>query len=366
MSVMDFIKPELVILIPVMYFIGIAIKKSPVKDYLIPFILGSIGILIATVYVLATTEIESWQNVMMAIFISITQGIMTAGTSVFANQLFKQAQTGISATNFINQFNDPAADPLMLVDLVKSGNRVRSGQIQRKNKIVIHDTGNYNDTANSSAHAKYLHNLASLNTTYLSWHYTVDADRIIQHIPDEETAWHAGDSTKSNGGNMSGIGIEMCVNDMENFDQVLKNTAWLVGSLLYKYSWSLSAVVQHYDCNGKNCPFEIRKKAGQWEKFLEMCQQEYDKLAGIVILEQYFRVQVGAWKNKLLAQIYADKLRKVKIDGEPVDTVIRFYDGFYRVQVGAWSHEFYAKAYEAKLQKYKIDDKPVQTTIKYY
>ena len=35
---------------------------------------------------------------------------------------------------------------------------------------------------------------------------------IYHHLPDDETAYHAGDGMEKNGGNMNGIGIEMCVN----------------------------------------------------------------------------------------------------------------------------------------------------------
>ena len=43
----------------------------------------------------------------------------------------------------------------------------------------------------------------------VSWHYTVDDHEIYHHLPDDETAYHAGDGMEKNGGNMNGIGIEM-------------------------------------------------------------------------------------------------------------------------------------------------------------
>ena len=36
----EFIKPELLILIPVLYLIGIGMKKSEIKDKFIPLLLG--------------------------------------------------------------------------------------------------------------------------------------------------------------------------------------------------------------------------------------------------------------------------------------------------------------------------------------
>lgn len=364
MSIYDFIRPELMILVPVMYLLGIAIKKSPVRDYLIPFFLGFASVAIATIYVLATSLMVTWQDWLLALFTAITQGILAAGASTYLNQLYKQGKAKLDITNSTKNFIPPAADPLLLVDLVKSGNKVRGGQVHIKNKIVIHDTGNKKLDADALAHSSYLHNMAALNTTYISWHYTVDADRIVQHIPDNEVAWHAGDGTTGTGGNVAGIGIEMCINDMDRFEAVLHNTAWLVARLMLTYGWELGAIKQHYDCNKKDCPHEVRRIFGKWNEFLAMCQTEYEKL--LAPPEQYNRVQVGAWQTEALATAYAAKLRMLQVDGEPVQAVIRCYDGFFRAQVGAWSYESLAKAFAKKLRQCQIDGRPVQAVIKRY
>ena len=92
MNYQEFIKPELLILIPVLYFIGVAIKKSKIKDNLIPFILGIIAILLTGVYLFAAEEINGSQAVATAIFTAITQGVLCAASSVYANQIIKQAE----------------------------------------------------------------------------------------------------------------------------------------------------------------------------------------------------------------------------------------------------------------------------------
>ena len=89
-EVINFIKPELLILIPVLYFIGLGIKKSNVPDKNIPLFLGIISIFLSTLWVFSTSEIHNWQDVANAVFVSITQGILTAGTAVYANQLYIQ------------------------------------------------------------------------------------------------------------------------------------------------------------------------------------------------------------------------------------------------------------------------------------
>ena len=91
MNYQEFIKPELLILIPVLYFIGAAIKKSKMRDNIIPFVLGIIGVLFSGVYLFAAEEINGSQGFATAIFTAFTQGVLCAAASVYANQLIKQS-----------------------------------------------------------------------------------------------------------------------------------------------------------------------------------------------------------------------------------------------------------------------------------
>lgn len=86
-----FIKPELLILIPVLYLVGMGLKKSNIKDAYIPFILGASGIILSILWVFAASNIVNMKDILLAAFSSITQGIICAGASVYVNQLIKQA-----------------------------------------------------------------------------------------------------------------------------------------------------------------------------------------------------------------------------------------------------------------------------------
>lgn len=92
MDIQEYIKPELLVLIPVLYLIGLAIKKSKIADRHIPWILGVCGILLAGVYLFATEYIAGAQAILTALFTAITQGILCAGASVYINQLIKQGK----------------------------------------------------------------------------------------------------------------------------------------------------------------------------------------------------------------------------------------------------------------------------------
>ena len=91
MNYQNYIKTELLILVPVLYLIGIGLKKSKLADKFIPLVIGGISIFLALLWVFSTSEISSASEVLTALFTPITQGVLTAGTSVYANQLYIQS-----------------------------------------------------------------------------------------------------------------------------------------------------------------------------------------------------------------------------------------------------------------------------------
>jgi hypothetical protein len=87
----EYIKPELLVLIPVLYLVGVAIKSSAIADKHIPWILGVVSIVMSALWIFATTEMGGTSDVALAVFTAVTQGVLIAGASVYANQLVKQA-----------------------------------------------------------------------------------------------------------------------------------------------------------------------------------------------------------------------------------------------------------------------------------
>lgn len=92
-QIMNYVKPELIIVAIALYFLGIGLKQAQtVKDKYIPLILGGVSIVLCAVWVLATSEIGTGQQAAMAVFTAITQGILVAGLSNYVNQIIKQTQ----------------------------------------------------------------------------------------------------------------------------------------------------------------------------------------------------------------------------------------------------------------------------------
>jgi hypothetical protein len=78
MDLMNYIVSEAYILIPVLYVIGVFLKKIPnIKDWLIPWILLGLGMLGG--FFLSGMQLSG-----------ILQGVLVAGATVFTNQLYKQ------------------------------------------------------------------------------------------------------------------------------------------------------------------------------------------------------------------------------------------------------------------------------------
>ena len=90
-QIIKYVKPELLVLAVVLYFIGMALKKTEkISDKYIPVVLGVVGIVLASIYVIGTVSLSGRQDIAMAIFTAIVQGVLVAGLSTYVNQIFKQ------------------------------------------------------------------------------------------------------------------------------------------------------------------------------------------------------------------------------------------------------------------------------------
>ena len=202
---------------------------------------------------------------------------------------------------------EPVEDPQRVTDTglgiqthyIAPGAKNRPGGVNACEYITIHETGNKAKGADAAAHAAYLDSAAG-ERDLVSWHFTVDDHAIVQHLPDAETAYHAGDG--ANGpGNTTSIAVEICVNDGGDFAEAQTNAASLVRLLMEEHGIPLDHVVQHNRWNGKDCPKTIRATPGGWEKFLRLCEgggesvseldTAVDKLAsaGVITAPDYWK-----------------------------------------------------------------------------
>ena len=89
MDFQEYIKPELLILIPVLVAIGYGFKKAEwLQDKFIPVCLGVVGIVLSLL--VGSIPFETASAILDAVFTAIVQGILVAAAAVYANQLLKQ------------------------------------------------------------------------------------------------------------------------------------------------------------------------------------------------------------------------------------------------------------------------------------
>ncbi|HYE12244.1 MAG TPA: N-acetylmuramoyl-L-alanine amidase [Patescibacteria group bacterium] len=164
-------------------------------------------------------------------------------------------QNGIAQDN--NIFGTP-----FKVDLIPVSNKTARPQIKMTPKYVtVHNTGNRAKGATAENNSEYVDN----NTGYVSWHFTVDDKQIIQELPINETAWHAGDGRGQ--GNMTTIGVEICEYEGINWAKAKENFFKLAMFLKANVpSLNRDFLVPHQKWSGKYCPHRILDEG--WSKFL--------------------------------------------------------------------------------------------------
>ncbi|MCM0006110.1 N-acetylmuramoyl-L-alanine amidase [Bacillus paranthracis] len=150
--------------------------------------------------------------------------------------------------------------------IIPASNNNRPQNAMSPKYITVHTTENTERGADARAHANYLVNGGDGK----SWHFTVDSNRIVQHLPINENGWHAGDGNGT--GNRSSIGIETCENSDGNFEKALANVAKLVKFLMGQTGIGIGNVVPHQRWSGKYCPRPILNRSGGFEGFKSMVQ----------------------------------------------------------------------------------------------
>ena len=193
--------------------------------------------------------------------------------------------------------------------------------------VTVHETGNI---ASAMAEISYMQG----NNRFVSYHFAVDDYRAVQGLPLNRNGWHSGDGA-SGRGNRRTIGVEHCYNwngrtttenDSVNnpkYRKSIDNGVELIANLFIQYpQWGAPAsgknIWQHNHHDGKNCPQRIRQER-RWNEFVGRVLRRYNELKGIkqdddrkvevVVSDNLYRVQVGAFNDKKNAERLAKELK---------------------------------------------------------
>ena len=80
MNYQEYIRTELLILVPVLYIAGAGLKKSKISDHKIPLLLGCMGVILSSVWIVATSEIRNMQEFFSAAFTAV--GVRAEGAAI--------------------------------------------------------------------------------------------------------------------------------------------------------------------------------------------------------------------------------------------------------------------------------------------
>lgn len=188
-------------------------------------------------------------------------------------------------------------DPVTPKGLVSSVNLkqtfIPAGRYGRKEKvsmkptfITIHSTQNYTGDAHAHSLALARGKLkGGRRSGYLYWHYTVQEDVAIQHMPTNEAGEHA---DFEGPGNRYSIGIEMCEHRGNDLGCTIERTAQLTAWLMYQNGIPISNVVPHHHWpregmkpEHKNCPhflLDNGKPRATWKWFQMRVKAHYQRI----------------------------------------------------------------------------------------
>ena len=159
--------------------------------------------------------------------------------------------------------------------------------------VTIHATENYSPGATAWQHARALHNGAlrahkrkgGNRIGFLTWHFTMQQDLGVQHLPTTEQGEHA---DFDGPGNNHSIGIEMCENQGNNIARTIDRTAKLTAFLMWQHNIPARNVVPHYHWpragvspEHKDCPHFLldgKRPGPTWNWFLDRVKAHRDRI----------------------------------------------------------------------------------------
>lgn len=159
--------------------------------------------------------------------------------------------------------------------------------------ITIHSTQNYSGDAYNHATALKRGALRATRRPggnrigFLTWHFTVQDNIAIQHLPCREQGEHA---DFDGPGNNYSIGIEMCEHRGNDLATTIDRTARLAAYLMRAYNIPLSHVVPHYhwpragqNPAHKDCPhflLDHGRPGATWNWFKGRVHMHFNRLNG--------------------------------------------------------------------------------------
>lgn len=191
--------------------------------------------------------------------------------------------------------------------------------------ITVHNTAN---DASANNEISYMNR----NTNQVSFHFAVDDVEVVQGIPLNRNAWHAGDGANGKG-NRETIGIEICYSKSggDRFNKSEALAAKFIAQLLKERNWGIDKVKKHQDWSGKYCPHRTLDMG--WGRFIAMVEKELDALNPKVV-----------WKNNLgVGEIEGETDLVDVATGKVIKKVSGKFEYVQTTEDGKWARTAYSR-----------------------
>ena len=176
--------------------------------------------------------------------------------------------------------------------------------------ISIHNNGNPNSTAQNERD-----NL-SWTRDERSFHFVTDKNGTIQIIPENRNTWANSDFNKG-WKSKAYLNWEICE---LNYEQSEKQAVKDIAQFLYTKGWGVERIKNHSTFDSSSgCP---RYTLKHWDSFIQDIKDELERIkpaseGGV----KYYKVQVGAFKNKDNADKLVNELKSKGYDA----FVVKYY-----------------------------------------
>jgi len=227
--------------------------------------------------------------------------------------------------------------------------------------IVIHYTGNVNDTAKGNANY-----FATSNERTAGAHYFVDEKEVWQSVPDIYTAWSVGGAlyekevATTGGGkyygkctNFNSVSVELC--GIPPKEKTVENALELTRIIMQRYHIPKTNVIRHFDVTGKHCPAYWSVTENNNKKWLtefwnriggkeDMTREETEKICNDMI----YRYNVLQTENilKTVRELLGDSRENIL---EIVNAKEKIYNSLE--EVPQWYKQAVEKAVEKQIIK---------------
>lgn len=136
--------------------------------------------------------------------------------------------------------------------------------------IVVHNTAG----ANSARTER--NTMVNANNS-ISYHVVIDEKEVIEIIPFNRNAWHAGDGAYGFANrNLIGVEIARSTSDKALYLQAEDNTVVYLANVLKQYGWGVDKLYKHKQFTATACPHRTEELG--WKRFIDKVQKELDKL----------------------------------------------------------------------------------------